>query len=179
METSTKTMELLPKLDCGLCGYKTCIDFATMVDKGEDELKKCIHIAEKLNIKPLEKGFNYSKGGTATGETMGWKDYMQREFDFILDMFPGEQGPRETILPYNPALVKELGVKKGDVMIGRPMGMSCGCPVTHCGIVGAPMPVTGLSTGLLQALWDRARVDLLILDTILHKAMKVSFPNRK
>jgi uncharacterized Fe-S cluster-containing protein len=137
METSTKTMELLPKLDCGVCGYKTCIDFATMVDKGEEELKRCIHIAEKLNKEPLEKGFNYSVGGTATGEKMGWKDYMHREFDFILDMFPGEQGPRETILPYNPALVKELGVKKGDVMIGRPMGMSCGCPVTHCGIVGS------------------------------------------
>jgi hypothetical protein len=28
-----------------------------------------------------------------------------------------------TILPYNPALVKELGVKRGDVMIVRPMGM--------------------------------------------------------
>ena len=22
-----------------------------------------------------------------------------------------------------------------DVLIGRPLGMSCGCPVTHCGIV--------------------------------------------
>ena len=37
METITqkKTMELLPKLDCGACGYKTCNDFATMVDNGD------------------------------------------------------------------------------------------------------------------------------------------------
>ncbi len=66
---------------------------------------------------------------------MGWKDNLKRDFDFILDIMDGEPGPRETILPYNPALVKELGVKKDDIMIGRPMGMSCGCPITHCGIV--------------------------------------------
>jgi uncharacterized Fe-S cluster-containing protein len=66
---------------------------------------------------------------------MGWKDSMGREFNYILDCFENEPGPRETMLPYNPTLVKELGVKKGDVMIGRPMGMSCGCPITHCGVV--------------------------------------------
>ena len=66
------------------------------------------------------------------GESMGWIDNLQRPFDFILDCFDNEPGPRETILPYNPALVKDLNVKKGDIMIGRPMGMSCGCPITHC-----------------------------------------------
>ena len=35
----------------------------------------------------------------------------------------------------NFALGSGEGIKKGDVMIGRPMGMSCGCPVTHCGVV--------------------------------------------
>ena len=69
------------------------------------------------------------------GESMGWIDNLQRPFDFILDCFDNEPGPRETILPYNPSLVKELNVKKGALMIGRPMGMSCGCPITHCGIV--------------------------------------------
>ncbi|HNX43713.1 MAG TPA: hypothetical protein PLJ84_04325 [Bacteroidales bacterium] len=69
------------------------------------------------------------------GEKNGWKDSLNRDYDFILDIFPDEPGPKETILPYNPALVKELGVKKGDIMIGRPMGMSCGCPITHCGVV--------------------------------------------
>jgi hypothetical protein len=28
-----------------------------------------------------------------------------------------------------------LGVRPGDVLIGRPLGMSCGCPITHCGVV--------------------------------------------
>jgi uncharacterized Fe-S cluster-containing protein len=75
---------------------------------------------------------------------MGWKDHLKRDFDFILDCFGNEPGPRETILPYNPALVKELGVKKGDVMIGRPMGMSCGCPITHCGVVTDSDPRNGV-----------------------------------
>jgi hypothetical protein len=69
------------------------------------------------------------------GEKLNWKDSLKRDFGFILDVMDGEPRPKETILPYYPALVKELGVKKGDVMIGRQMGMSCGCPVTHCGVV--------------------------------------------
>jgi len=141
METTTKThdktMELLPKLDCAACGYKTCIDFAAAVDNVDDELKKCIHIADKLTDKSEDtmSCFMCTKEASGLGEKLGWKDNLKREFDFILDCFPEEPGPKETILPYNPTLVKELGVKKGDVMIGRPMGMSCGCPITHCGIV--------------------------------------------
>jgi uncharacterized Fe-S cluster-containing protein len=138
METLTKTMELLPKLDCGACGYKTCVEFADMVDKGDDELKKCIHIADRIEEKTDTKDcFICSKEGNGMGEKLGWKDNLKRDFDFILDCFPEEPGPKETILPYNPTLVKELGVKKGDVMIGRPMGMSCGCPITHCGVVSS------------------------------------------
>jgi uncharacterized Fe-S cluster-containing protein len=138
METTTlqtATLDLLPKLDCGACGYKTCIDFANAVDKSESELKKCIHLKHPvLNINNNKNCVNCN-GGENLGEKLGWKDSLKREFDFILDIFEGEPGPKETILPYNPTLVKELGVKKGDVMIGRPMGMSCGCPITHCGVV--------------------------------------------
>lgn len=138
METLTKTLDLLPKLDCGACGYKTCNDFATKVDKGEEELKLCIHISDKLDNKADTKAcFICAKEGSGMGDKLGWKDNLKRDFDFILDCFPNEPGPKETILPYNPTLVKELGVKKGDVMIGRPMGMSCGCPITHCGIVSS------------------------------------------
>jgi uncharacterized Fe-S cluster-containing protein len=127
-------MEKLPMLDCGACGFKTCEEFATFLPEDPEELKRCIHLNGKKN------GTNGSGSlpvGKSQGiaEKMGWIDNLQRPFDFILDCFDNEPGPRETILPYNPALVKELGVKKGDLMIGRPMGMSCGCPITHCGIV--------------------------------------------
>lgn len=132
--TENKTMELLPKLDCGACGYKTCLDFAVGVDNGKEDLKKCIHITAAISGTQTHTNcLGCATEGMA--EKMGWKDSLDRDFDFIMDCFDNEPGPRETILPYNPALVKELGVKKDDVMIGRPMGMSCGCPITHCGIV--------------------------------------------
>ncbi len=136
MVNQSKTLDLLPKLDCGACGYKTCLEFADKVEKGDEEIKKCIHIADKIEKQNnLKECFICSKESDGLGEKLGWKDNLKRDFDFILDCFQNEPGPRETILPYNPALVKELGVKKGDIMIGRPMGMSCGCPITHCGIV--------------------------------------------
>ena len=31
-------------------------------------------------------------------------------------------------------ITREMEIKVGDVLIGRPLGMSCGCPVTHCGV---------------------------------------------
>ena len=62
-------------------------------------------------------------------------DSLGREFDFVLEHFPEDPGPREIIVPHNPMLTRELEIKVGDVMIGRPLGMSCGCPVTHCGEV--------------------------------------------
>lgn len=129
-----KIIELLPGLDCGACGYKTCKDFSSAIQNESEELRKCIHIANKIEDK-LDHGNCLGCAHEGMGLKMGWKDNLQRDFDFIMDCFENEPGPRETILPYNPSLVKELGVKKGDVMIGRPMGMSCGCPITHCGIV--------------------------------------------
>jgi len=103
-----------------------------------EELKKCIHIAYKLDTKADTTAcFICNKESVGMGEKLQWKDNLKREFDFILNCFPDEPGPKGTILPYNPTLVKELGVKKGDVTIGRPMGMSCGCPITYCGVVSA------------------------------------------
>jgi len=73
-----------------------------------------------------------------------WKDLLGREYDFILDTFANEPGPRETILPRNPQLTKEMGIARGDTLIGRPLGMSCGCPITHCGVVMDVEPRTGV-----------------------------------
>ncbi|MEI6766677.1 MAG: (Fe-S)-binding protein [Bacteroidota bacterium] len=141
--TENKTMELLPKLDCGACGYKTCLDFAVKIDEGKEDLKKCIHITAAISGKETH-GNCLGCATEGMAEKMGWKDSLDRDFDFIMDCFDNEPGPRETILPYNPALVKELGVKKDDVMIGRPMGMSCGCPITHCGVVTSADPRNGV-----------------------------------
>ena len=53
----------------------------------------------------------------------------------MLDSFPEEEGPREMVIPHNPVLTRELDIQVGEVLVGRPLGISCGCPVTHCGIV--------------------------------------------
>jgi uncharacterized Fe-S cluster-containing protein len=39
-----------------------------------------------------------------------------------------------------------MDIKVGDVLIGRPLGMSCGCPVTHCGMVVEVDHRTGVMT---------------------------------
>ena len=147
METEVKelkTMNRLPQINCGVCGYKTCDEFAIAVDNSETSLKMCIHLKHNgSEVKNMSNCINCKDAGQM-GEKMGWKDHLNRDFDFILDCFDNEPGPRETILPYNPQLVKELGVKKGDVMIGRPMGMSCGCPITHCGVVTDSDPRNGV-----------------------------------
>jgi len=132
-ERTSKLM--LPNLNCGACGYKTCDDFSAAVELFEAEAKQCIHAKSAVPKTPSFSSCIQCQGSENLGEKLEWKDSVKRDFDFILDVLDGEPGPKETILPYNPALVKDLNVKKGDVMIGRPMGMSCGCPVTHCGVV--------------------------------------------
>jgi uncharacterized Fe-S cluster-containing protein len=67
-------------------------------------------------------------------EQARWHDSLGREFDFYLEHFPEDPGPREIILPHNPAITREIDVQVGDILIGRPLGMSCGCPITHCGV---------------------------------------------
>ncbi len=37
-----------------------------------------------------------------------------------------------------------MDIKKGDILIGRPLGISCGCPITHCGVVMDVDPKTGV-----------------------------------
>ena len=73
-------------------------------------------------------------GKTGSQQT-DWLDHLGREFDFYLEHFPEEPGPREIILPHNPLLTREMNIQVGDILIGRPLGMSCGCPITHCGVV--------------------------------------------
>ena len=120
-ETSA-SVDHLPGLDCGLCGSKTCGQFARIITERPEQIEKCIHLARKpTGVPPV---------ATRTR----WTDSLDREFDFVLEAFPRDPGPREIIIPHNPARTAELGIARGDVLIGRPLGMSCGCPITHCGI---------------------------------------------
>lgn len=137
----TKKVLQLPELNCGLCGFRTCEELAVQLTVKPDLLKRCIHLDEESE--KLHKQCNpVSASGPATQlkpigiqDGIGWHDSLGREFDFYLEHFPEEPGPREVILPHNPMLTRELDIHPGEILIGRPLGMSCGCPITHCGVV--------------------------------------------
>ncbi|HMK45538.1 MAG TPA: (Fe-S)-binding protein [Methanocella sp.] len=116
----------LPGLDCGLCGAKTCEEFARILIDKPGERKRCVQIGK---LPTATHG-----SCTECGVAPAGKDSLEREYDFVLDAFPEDPGPRETIIPHNPMMTREMEVNKGDILIGRPLGMSCGCPVTHCGV---------------------------------------------
>jgi len=122
-------VEKLPGKDCGGCGFKTCGAFAEVVSVNPDAINRCIHLGQAAPSRGCVAGEEFHE------RDITWKDHLGREYDFILEKFPGEQGPRETIILFNPANVEKLGIKKGDILYGRPGWISCGCPVTHCGVV--------------------------------------------
>ena len=140
----------LPGLDCGMCGYRTCDELREQLPSKPDLVKRCIHLSEnRVPVEPKSlpvvspsrlEGRETSCGtctrpvrGTPRPEQLPWHDSLGREFDFYLDHFPEEPGPREIILPHNPLITREMEIQVGDILIGRPLGMSCGCPITHCG----------------------------------------------
>jgi len=115
----------LPGKNCGLCGYKTCEQLAEEILKNPDAIKKCVFLEEKVE-RPVVEEFKE--------EGITWKDILGRDYDLVLDKFPDDAGPRETILLSNPANLEKLNIKKGDILYGRP-AVGTGCPVTHCGVV--------------------------------------------
>jgi len=157
----------LPGLDCGSCGFRTCGEFAVELMQDITLLKRCIHMSDSrmpanAQAPTQAKGRPAAAapakerltpcGGCAPGCTstysgeLTFKDSLDRDFDFYLEHFPEDPGPREIIIPHNPMITRELDIQIGDVLIGRPLGMSCGCPITHCGIVVEVDHRTGVMT---------------------------------
>ena len=136
---STITVDDLPGLNCGLCGVKTCAELAERLPAKPELLARCIHLSdERVAAESAGPAIPVTRRPIplpqASPARTRWSDTLGREFDFYLEHFPEDPGPREIILPHNPMLTRELDVRVGDVLIGRPLGMSCGCPITHCGI---------------------------------------------
>ncbi len=123
-ESAREILARLPGKDCGQCGFRTCAGLAELVATHPEELRRCIHLGHPagapIPILPAD--------GDIT-----WKDMLGREYDFVLEPFPGDPGPREIIVPLNPLNVERLAVRKGDILYGRPV--MTGCPVTHVGVV--------------------------------------------
>jgi len=142
----TTLLENLPDLDCGQCGLRTCAAFAAHLAGHPEAGARCPHVDAASLVRPGAPGEPPVPDGPepATPASVGWFDTLGREFDFFLEHFPEDPGPREVILPHNPLLTRELGIAVGDVLIGRPLGLSCGCPITHCGVATDVDPRTGV-----------------------------------
>jgi len=145
---STQISPELPGLNCGLCGVRTCAELADRLPARPELLARCIHLAEERAgfdapvASPASRSVDAPRDQKAVDPR--WTDTLGREFDFFLEHFPEDPGPREIILPHNPMLTRELDIQRGDVLIGRPLGMSCGCPITHCGIAMDVDPRNGV-----------------------------------
>lgn len=158
----------LPGLNCGLCGYRTCDEFQGHLAKSPESIRRCIHLSRNSvsvaetpatavaqpHISACSSGCVGCVGSTAStpaqiaspAGSLQWRDSLGRDFDFYLEHFPEEPGPREIIIPHNPAITRELDIQIGDIMLGRPLGMSCGCPITHCGVCTQVDHRTGVMT---------------------------------
>jgi len=143
----------LPGLNCGMCGCRTCDEFRVQL-AGEPELiRRCIHLSSDNvgRVQPVEAPtkaegcggcaatcnvapINVIPRGQSATTAPTWRDSLDRAFDFYLEHFPEDPGPREIIIPHNPMITREMDIRIGDILIGRPLGMSCGCPITHCGV---------------------------------------------
>ena len=125
MKSVEEILKRLPGKNCGLCGHKTCLELAKLISQSPDAIKRCVYME-------AERGYP-SREASQERREITWKDVLQREYDFILQKFPEDPGPREVILPFNPVNIERLKIKKGDILFGRPA--STGCPVTHVGVV--------------------------------------------
>lgn len=123
----------LPGKDCGQCGFRTCAGLAEIMLRDPGERRRCVHLVPGAVGPPA--------AGPARAET--WRDALGREFEMVLEPFPEDPGPREWVLPFDPALGGRLRLAAGDIVFGRPAGL--GCPVTHVGrLMAAPDPLSGV-----------------------------------
>ncbi|MCZ7566629.1 MAG: hypothetical protein M5U08_24810 [Burkholderiales bacterium] len=120
-KTIAEVAATLPGKDCGQCGFRTCAGLAELILRAPDARRRCVHLGPgaAAALQP----------GAAAPEA--WHDILGREYEMVLEPFPEDPGPRENIVPFNPALAERLRLKRGDVLLGRPAGV--GCPVTHVG----------------------------------------------
>lgn len=121
-----------PGKNCGLCGNDSCREFLHSVINAEKSYGDCpFYIKEQAEVSGQMREASYSN-----------KDILNHPYDFILVPIPGEISARKIVLPFRGDLVEKMDIKKGDYVLGRPMG--AGCPIPHVLQVIEADPVTGL-----------------------------------
>ncbi len=121
-----------PGKNCGMCGAESCERFLQLVNSGQKKQTDCPYYQEAPQGKPqaiLEAAY-------APHDVLG------HPYDFVLEPLPGEISARKIVLPFRPDVVEKMDIKKGDYVLGRPMG--AGCPIPHVLQVIEAEWVTGL-----------------------------------
>jgi uncharacterized Fe-S cluster-containing protein len=131
-----------PGKNCGSCGSQTCSDFVDRIAEGSAVPNLCpFYSKENLMIHDTtvsrENLLIQARNATYSGVDVAGKEY-----DFVLLPLPGEPSARKYIVPFRADLVDLWGIKKGDLVTGRPAGP--GCPLYHALRVLSANPVTGV-----------------------------------
>ncbi len=124
---------LPPGKNCGLCGTNTCKSFLRLANAGLKLLTDCPYYDDQHVERKTEP---------VTAAFYPGRDILGHPYDFVLAPLPGEVSARKIVLPFRGDLVEKMEIKKGDYVLGRPMG--AGCPVPHILRVIQAEPVTGL-----------------------------------
>lgn len=142
-----------PGKNCGLCGQRSCGDFVKAVQKQEKTLADCPFYTPCC--KPLAECIEREATYPDT-------DVLGNPYDFVLTPLPGEISARKIVLPFRADLVEKFNIKKGDIVIGRPMG--AGCPVQHVLQVVTAEQNTGLlTTWVVGPKFSRSQEDIIDL----------------
>lgn len=122
-----------PGKNCGLCGEDSCKNFLRMINLSVKSYHDCPYYTEQQVV----YGHDVCMEATYPGH-----DVLGHKYDFILEPLPGEISARKIVLPFRPDMVEKMQIKKGDYILGRPMG--AGCPIPHVLQVIEAELVTGL-----------------------------------
>lgn len=122
-----------PGKNCGLCGESNCKNFLRLVSAEKKVYTDCPYYNDSLSGR---------KVSLATEAEYPEKDILGHAYDFILEPLPGEISARKIVLPFRGDMVEKMQIKKGDYVLGRPMG--AGCPIPHVLQVIKAEIVTGL-----------------------------------
>ncbi len=106
-------MRLNEDRNCGLCGVESCAAFREAIKLEQKSEKDC----------PFYQDTVMEKSEYENRDTHG------NIYDFMLSPIGKEPSARKIIRPFRVDLIEKLNIKKGDIVVGRPMG--AGCPVTH------------------------------------------------
>jgi len=123
-----------PGKDCGACGQRSCGDFEMLIAEGRARYTECPFYHDDDELKKGLLGARYSG-----------KDILGQSYDFVILPLPGESSARKSILPFRPDITERYGIKKGDIVMGRPAG--AGCPVQHVLRVTSADYITGVIVG--------------------------------